>query len=498
MIRPLQTILGGAVLLALVAGCSGGSHPAAPPTTDPGDPAPAPSPQLPEEPPAQTAAAAFPTYEGTIPEVRDPSSPIAGGAGPFGVYGLRLDAATMQATVEPLVRGTQLAEDFDVDVTSFFRQSPCGDCLRVEGLGMTVDGHVTADLAIRHPFAVPPPGAGRLDLHVFDVQGQIFLQGGLGDPGFTTFDDIDVIRTTGSTGPLQIMRPGFLVNADGYNANLDRVVDDLYDTEANTHPYRLMKVEAPVAGAFDPNTTSGFADLRNPQGYNVFGMGQTAKSQFEFDFGGQDQVNLVFALNARYGVSARGNIRTGPGSRQQPRYFLPEFSRKEPWRVLATVQNNGLISTSTSSNAEVVVEVNDWQHAYGTLRPGFDPLTDPLDSIEASSMVTEILVAAPALIPTPLSSTTPTAGDGSIEAPLTYTFLVPNALLAPAGDHLAAVAVRDELRGSSEGTNGGVRRDGVTFFDLADFSAYTVVVLTVAPGNQPPNCDLQSTPPPGS
>lgn len=485
--------LGASLLLGMVVGCSGGSGPATPASPEVG-PAPLPQAETPDPAGSGYTPIDFPHSDAPLSVGIDPSGRLAGGAGALGVYGVRFDASTLTATVEPLARGAQLAEDFDVDVTSFFRQSPCGDCLRVEGLGMNAAGHVTADLAIRHPFAVPPAGSGRLDLHVFDVQTQIFLAGGSGDPGFSSYDGIDVRRTTSSTGPLRVMRPGFLVNADGYTAHLDRVIDDLYDTEANSHPYRIMKVEEPVAGQYDPNTTSGFADLRNPVGYNVLGQGQSAKAQFEMDFAGDDQVDLVLALSARYGVSARGNIRTGPGSRQQPRYFLPEFNRKEPWRVLATVTSNNLEDTSASSNAEVRVEVNDWQQSLGTVSPGFDPLTAPLDSIEASSMVAEVLLEAPDLLSTVLTSNTPVSGDGSIADPLVYTFIVPNTNLAAAGDHFAAVAVRDELRATTEGVSGGVERDGVTFFDLADFSTYQLVRLTVVLGNAPPACSVVSTP----
>ncbi|MEO7993021.1 MAG: hypothetical protein ABI743_01375 [bacterium] len=481
--------------LALIPACSGGHGPASPVTPSPERPSAA---ELPTAGPAPANAAPieFPTVSEMLPIGLDVSSRTESGESALGLFGLTVDAKTLQATLEPLVRNGQLGEDFEVDVTDFFRKSPCKDCLEVTGLSLDPSGNVLVDVAARHPFAVPPPGAGRLDLHVFDMTLQAFMKGDQGDPGFTIFSDLDVKRSTTSTSNLKINRPGLVLNASGFSAGLDNVIDDIYDTGATAHPYILMKVEDVVPGAYNPATTSDFTDLSNPQGYNVFGMGQSATGQFVFDFNGADQVGLVLALDAKYGVSARGNIPVGqPGNRRSPRYFLPEFNRKEAWRVQLNVLSNTLVDDQTTSTAQIEVAINDWQQAVGTVSPGYDFFTAPLDSLGESSDVAMVSLSAPDLLNAPLNQTVAASGDGSIASPLVYNFILPNTRLATAGEHWAAVAVRDQLRTTTGGTNGGVERDGTTFFDLADYSTYQVVSLTVATGNDPPACNLVSTPP---
>lgn len=479
--------------LGLLVGCSGGgTSPLAPGTT----PAPAATdtPTAPS-PPARTplAPVVFPQLTSPLPVGLDPSTNGESGSGVMGLYGLNIDAVSLDATLEPLTRGVQLGEDFEVDVTDFFRKSPCTDCLQVTGLSLDPSGNVLVDIEARHPFAVPPPGSGRLDLHVFDMELQVAVPGLSGNPDFYTNSQIDT-RLSGVTSNVKIMKPGFLTNADGYASHLTRIIDDITGSEATLYPFVLMKIEEPVSGQYNPATVSGFADLTNPVGYNVFGMGQAGTAQLNLDFNGAEQVGVVLALDAKYGVSARGNIPVGqPGNRRSPRYFLPEYNRKEAWRVLTNVTANTLIDTSASSFATIDIEINDWQHSLGTVNPGYVFTTASLDSLRQSSDVASVSISAPDLMAAPVTSSTPVSGDGSIANPLLYTMTVNNTLLAAAGEYFATIAVRDELRAAPP-SNAGVERDGVTFFEIDDFSTYQVVSLTVIPGNEPPNCSFIGTP----
>jgi|GEM_PF-3029281 len=497
----MRTAYGSLVLLGtlgLLIGCSGGGKTPLAPTADlesqpvgtvPGAPAGSMT-----TPPIAEPPLVFPQVTDPLPIGLDPSTDGESGVGIMGLYGMRIDAATMEATLEPLTRGAQLGEDFEVDVTDFFRKSPCSDCLQVTGLSLDGNGNVVADIEARHPFAVPPPGSGRLDLHVFDMQLQMAIPGLTGSPDFLTVPGIETRLAGGSVSNFKVKKPGFLTNADGYATHLTRVIDSLTGSEATAYPFILMKVEAPVGGQFNPATVSGFADLGNPQGFNVFGMGQSGTGQLILDFAGAEQVSVILALDAKYGVSARGNIPVGqPGNRRSPRYFLPEFNRKEAWRVKVNVTSNTLIDSQASSFATLEVEVNDWQHSLGTVSPGYVFTSAPLDSLRASSQVAIVELSAPDLIASNLTQTTPASGDGSIADPLLYNFAVPNTLLADAGDYFATIAVRDELRAAPP-ANAGVERDGVTFFEIDDFSTYQMVSLTVAPGNAPPNCAFSGTP----
>lgn len=498
----MRTPFGSVALFAalgLLIGCSGGGRS---PMTPTGDSTPAPTPTNETIAPSASAAVpeapiVFPQHAGPLPVGIDPSA-VDSGVGLFGLWGLRMDATSLQASLEPLVRSGQLGEDFEVDVTDFFRNSPCADCLQVTGLSLNGDGNVEVKVETRHPFAVPPPGSGRLDLHVFDMQLQLAIPGLAGPSDFVTIPQIETRLAGGVTSNLKIKKPGFLTNADGYASHLTRVIDNITGSEATVYPYILMKVEAPVAGQFNPATVSGFTNLQNPQGYNVFGMGQTATGTMVLDFDGAEQVGVVLALDAKYGVSARGNIPVGqPGNRRSPRYFLPEYNRKEAWRVLPNITANTLISNNASSFATVEVAVNDWQQSLGTVTPGYPFETAPLDSLRQSSRVASVALIAPDLVNGVQTQTTALSGDGSIANPLIYSFAVSNTLLAPAGDYLGFIAVRDELRDAPP-VNGGVRRDGVTQFTISDYSTYQVVHLPVAPGNLPPNCSLVGTPNGGS
>lgn len=484
--------------IGLLIGCSGGGRSPLAPANESATP---PTGSLPESPVASSTPApvtepplVFPQVTDPLPIGLDPSTQGESGVGIMGLYGLRIDAGTMEATLEPLARGAQLGEDFEVDVTDFFRKSPCSDCLQVTGLSLDGSGNVVADIEARHPFAVPAPGTGRLDLHVFDMQLQMAIPGLTGSPDFLTVPGIDTRLAGGVTSNFKVKKPGFLINADGYATHLTRVIDSLTGSEATAYPYILMKVEAPVSGQYNPATVSGFADLNNPQGYNVFGMGQTGTGQLILDFDGAEQVGVILALDAKYGVSARGNIAVGqPGNRRSPRYFLPEYNRKEAWRVKVNVTSNNLIDNSATSFATLEVEVNDWQHSLGTVAPGYDFTTAALDSLRASSEVATVELSAPDFIGANLVQTAATSGDGSIADPLIYSFAVPNTLLAAEGSYFATIAVRDELRAAPP-ANAGVERDGVTFFEIDDFSTYQMVELAVLAGNSPPNCAFVGTP----
>ena len=433
---------GAALALALAAGCSGsgGDSPVAPAPSDAlNSPAAAPAPA-----PGDIAQGSALTGERIISDVPADPNPVSpdntlpgdqpqsvdpdglSGTAPMGAYRLFINKETMEADLEPLFRTSQISEDFEVDVTEFFRRNPCGDCLQIVGLGLDGQGRVLADVQMRHPFDVPAPGTGRLDLHVFDMTLSLFLTGNSGDPGFTDFGDIDVRPQPSTMDSLQLRDPGFLANADGFSAHLDAVYEGIIPTGATAHPFKVMRIEDPVPGSYDPGTVSGFSDLFAPEGYNVFPMGSAVEEQFVLDLGAQQQAEIFLVLDAKYGVSAMANIATGnPGSRQNPRYFLPGFNRREAWRVGVSVTSNNLMDNDPGSMASIEVQVNDWQQSLGTVAPGFDPLTASLDSLTDSSLVSELVLAVPGVFPGTLTESVAAGGTGTVADPLIYNFSFP-------------------------------------------------------------------------
>jgi hypothetical protein len=415
--------------------------------------------------------------------------------GLLGVYDIHLNPSFKTGEISPLRFSEKLGDTYNVDITSFLNLSPCADCIRLKALELESDGTVTVYIGARHPFPLPvdinnPLLTERLDLHVFDVEGILVLDGDVLFDSTMSDVDNDSIFTDSI-----ISSAGILTNADGYTSIHDTFFDTILPTQSNIHPYKIFAFD-PTSGNYNPtyDPANGFPYLDNPTGHNVFPQGSgeyVVEYNLRLDI--DQQVDFLFALSASYGQSAQGKG-TDLGKRLNPRYFLPEFHRKEPWMVKAEVKNNQLAGYTPSSNAVISVEIFDWQHE-AFVDPAFDPLNSSLTMTSRASKIREVSVEIPAFGKWIDEGNMPAvSGNGSYSNPYKFQFVLYNDSLLSEGTYFGLVAARDDLEGSELVM--GVQRDGTTLFLINDFTTYQVISIDVGPADFPPEAVIETIPDP--
>ena len=372
------------------------------------------------------------------------------GIGVLGIFDVTIDPKNLNSDITSLRNNTAIGDSFIVDITNFLTISPCVDCLSIGSMELDPDGNLVVLFMIRHPFQhgtldKPPSAANRLDLHIFDVFGVMHFPG--------TLISFPILQNT--VGPVR------LVNADGYTGQFDSQIDPILPTEASIHPYVVMSFDA-SEGNFNPDNPCGFEPINNPTGHNVLKMGGTLASYFKIDFSDSDPVNFLMVITAAYGQSA-----TIP-TRLTPKYYMPEFNRKEAWKVRVKIDVNNLFEGNTSSYCDLGIDVWDWNHGVTV-----DPALTTKDVIRASSDVQSVEIEMPGVLLTPVTATGPISGDGRT-APLRYIGRIYYETGGSSGIRWGLVKVKDSRApGSNTGGFGdGVNRDGRTFFQLTEFATY--------------------------
>lgn len=394
------------------------------------------------------------------------------GQGFIGVWDVIADPVnlTVESAMPRALSG--LGDTFYVDLTWFLTGSPCVDCLKINSIALDSDQNIVLGVGVKHPFQ---PGA-RLDLHVFDLR----LMAVWHNPDdLTTFEYIraDVEGDGFGDDPVSGYSD-FLVNADGYTTLFDTVIEPALGVSypGNLAPYVNIFFD-PTKGNYDPtqNPDNGFIDVSNPTGQNVFAMGAELEN-FDLVFSSQNEMfEFTLALDCAYGQSS---IRT---SRQNPKYFLPEFHRKEAYWIDYEITANGLNAGDTNSNAQIVVSVADWQAGLEP-EPSFDPATSPLDSIRHKSDVQSVEIQVFGLFPW-IAMTSPSSGEGSLYDPYRFNMTMQNSNAAPEGTYTGVIAVRDSISNIAPGGNNkpptGVENDGLTTHTLRDFKTYLMFTIDV-------------------
>lgn len=399
--------------------------------------------------------------------------------GGFAYAELTLTDADGQVMVElePARTAEAGGDAYLVDVTRFFTESPCRDCLAIEsvkrGSGFT---GVEVEIRAAHPFAAPILPTARRDLHVFDVMGVVLSNG---EPGqVLAFDPDSILVYTGND----------LRNADGYTSLLDSALDTWLPTPGvEAHPYRIFSTDS-TPGTYDPLSANGLTDLVAPTGRNIFPMGGSSTIPFQFNLLPGETRRVGLALLASYGQSASNRA-----MRTTPQYYLPEFNHKPAWKVAATLQNNNLIEGQTGSTAELVVAVRDWQEG-ATVAGAWEFGTTAKDQVRQASEVASVTVALPGVLTAPSTQTGAGTGTGVFDD-MTYTFLLTNQAGAGIGTFPGLVTVTDTLLDSR---SSGLDRD-LTPTDLGQFTTYQLFFAEVQPNpNNPPTltCNLTCLPNP--
>jgi hypothetical protein len=415
----------------------------------------------------------------------DHTGNVESGAGIMGLFSVEVDAETLSGEMVSLRAGTLEDVVETVDITNFLQLAPCSDCARLMSVEMDIDGNIVVKIGIRHPFEAGDPlkpvsGRNRADLHVFNVEGIVVIDGS----DVTEFPGLGV-SSSGLT----------LLNADGLTGYLDPSLDEIYPTESEIHPF-ITHFADYSQGNFNASNPMGFESVVEPppSGNLVMPMGSNYDVRdyvFSLDDTG---IEFMFAVGCTYGVSAANKA-----LRFTPEYRVPQHNKKAASQVRVVIDSNDLGGLDTSSEAQLTIEVLDINHGVA--------VGSGLDQMKADSSVSGILVEVPGVTSSPVNfSTTPVRGDGRDPAdPLAFTGTITNSAGGAEGVYTGLVKVSDSYpAGINElvTLNG---KDGITrvspiqnplegLFDIPEFATYQVFQISVATGNEDPIAILNPDP----
>ena len=415
--------------------------------------------------------------------------------GPIGIYKLKINPGIPSAELIPLRSAFDLGDSYQIDVINYFAVTPCSDCVRIKAVELESDNTLTLHIAVRHPFRLPadvdhPKDNERLDLHIFDVEGILI------DNGSTQFDwTRSDLNGDGLREEPIISSSGILKDPDGYTSIHDSFYDAILPTDANIHPYKIFAMD-PSEGSYNPDLdpNNGYPYLGTATGHNILPQGSPEYVvEYNLKLASASEMDFLFVLSASWGQSAKGRG-SELGKRNNPRYFLPEYNRKEPWKVSVSVTENTLSGNTPSTHAKITVKVMDWQQN-ATVLGSFDFLTSPLDRIRRQSNIRETTIEIPDMgiwfddtnLPAP-------TGSGTSTNPLTYTVTIFNTALVPGGTYHGLVASRDDLEGQN--LEMGLERDGKTKFKIMDFTTYQVFEINIMSADNPPTACMTTNPSP--
>ena len=425
------------LLVAAAFGCSGG------PTVSP-------------DPTGQNELNALPT-------VSDSGS-AEYNSGMLGLYNIRLDPSSLTGTIDP-IRSTSAADVLEsVDITGFMTNSPCVDCAKIVGVALNADGHIIMKLGLKHPFGVPDPfkpitGKNRADLQVFNVEGMILSD----KPEVVAFPEA-----------IKEMATGYLVNPDGFSVYQDTLLDSIYPTESNAHPY-ILHFDDYSIGNFSASNLNGFADPLHPTGNLVMAMGSGySVKDYEFDIPMGETFNFVFAVGCTFGLSTSSFT-----ERFNPVYRIPQHNKKAPSEVHVELLSNDLEINQPLTSASFQIEVMD-------INASADE-GEGIDQMLFKSDVESITVEIPGICNDEFEDPEPVSGDGRTE-PLVFVVTVHNDLNdSGTGQQPCLIKIRDSYP-ARQNPNPALgkadamgRGEGHTLepFQLIDFSTYQYLTLEI-------------------
>jgi hypothetical protein len=381
--------------------------------------------------------------------------------GILGAYDVRVNAEEMTAELVSK-RFSTIGESLLVSGLGFFSVRPCGNCVQITGVEKTPEGLVKLTYHVKHPFNVgdpglPPKGNNRADLDIFDM-------------AFVINDSNDV----GKVLPLLMkkVRPFTYVNPDGYSKELEKIVK-----HTDALPYYLV-VDDSVTGTST---------------WNEFPMGGEGDAEIFIKNQGA-VMNFEMYLTFGYGAAAR------KATFFEPRYFNPEFNRKNAWKIEVTppwgtdnpTWENAWTPTDTTTLRPITVKVYDWQQGAnvyaGTDFEGEALLSDVYKASNVASVKMEIPGATISQNMFNLEKTMLVAdsGTGMPGNPLVYTFNVANENQLPAGSYTGFVQVLDERDPASIPTvrdylidsPDGAAQTPYIMTEYATYQSFPVFVLT--------------------
>jgi hypothetical protein len=415
-------------------------------------------------------------------------APLAG-MGTLGLFDLRINPSESEASLTSL-RSAELTDVLEVvDITNFLRMAPCTKCVKINSVTLNEAGNTVVTIGIKHPFGVGNPaapitGRNRADLHVFNIEG--------------------IIVSTSETVTFPLLNRKiadfYLVNADGYTGYLDDVLDKIYQTDANIHPY-ILHFDDYSSGNFSPTNPMGFASVTNPPptGNLVMAMGCDYDYQdYEFDIGNNESFDVIYAVGCTYAVSSAAKK-----FRFTPEYRVPQHQKKAASEVKIEVISDNLVFYDPASTAEIEIRVVDTNHGV--------PVGTTLNQMLADSSVDDIFIDIPGVLTelVVLDGNNPVSGTGHDPSdPLIYRATITNANMSAAGLYRGMVKISDKYapgQNTSSLLNGmdGISRVHPSVnplegkFPVSEFATYQAFDIEVGWGTTLPVAVLLSDPPNG-
>jgi hypothetical protein len=414
------------------------------------------------------------------------------GTGLIGVFNARIELDSLSGEFAPI--RTSASEDVleIVDITNFLLLTPCFDCINLKSVALNSDGNLVLEIGIKHPFRAPdllyPPTAqNRADLHVFNIEGTIILEG---NPADTT-----TCSNMGTTvGPI------VLANADGYSPYLDLVIEPILPTAANVHPY-ILHFDNFSNGNFWRSNECGFADIVNPVGNLVMKQGSDWDyKEYEFNLNNlTEPFEFIYAVGCTYGISAENR-----GVRLTPIYRIPQFNKKAAAKVYVSEiieePPHGFVAGDTLSSETLVIHVLDMN--YGVA------VGDGIDEMRFASNIVDIEVEIPGVTSGLVTLANPTPTGGSAKNPLdplSFEVTLTNGLGAYEGIYSGLIKVTDSY---PPAVNVDIPGDGISrvdptqspldgLFDITEFATYAGFSVGVDHANEVPVACFVTNLPPG-
>jgi len=339
--------------------------------------------------------------------------------GLLGAYQVTVNPDTFDVTLNPKRSSAAIGDSYLVDGAAYFTIAPCTNCLTVKTYSLGPDGALIITFTASHPFAAgdpaaPPTGKNRNDLDLFDTVALVVPAAGAATPTSYTQTSAGVYT-------------GICSNPDGYTTELKNVTSD-----PAAVPFFLVV-----------DDTAGSAT------YNKLAQGTSHDFDIQLNIAGGAIPAFDIYLTMGYGSSAK------KAQRLTPKYYNPEFNRKNAWKVEVTPPTGGWADNDSVTTKDVIVKVWDWQQ--NSAVSATVPYADEADTttVFAESKVSNVSVEIPGMNPSLPAIQTPSSGTGAPADPLIYTVPVANEGLLAGGTYTGLVKVTDS-RAVGAGTLGTV------------------------------------------
>ena len=340
--------------------------------------------------------------------------------GLLGAYELLINPEDMTADFVAKRTTSAIGDSYVISGLPFFTMTPCQNCVELTGVRLTSDGDAVLSFAIRHPFkmgsmSLPPTAANRRDLDIFDVAAVLVPIGGTA----TAYTALGSVYDTICVGPA------------GYTKELANLF-----TPADNAAMPFFLVKDDSIDAVPPVST-----------YNKFAMGGSDNFDATFNL---DSGSLKFNmyLTFGYGAAAKGSDKP---SFLAPKYFNPEFNRKNAWKVAVTPLTVPWFDNMPAEEKNIEIKVWDWQvgATVSTTTPYADETVKT--KVYEASTVTKVEIE---LFGDTGEALAATSGLGTPISPLVYDVTIANSLSRPAGDYIGLVKVSDSRTPAAAFTEG--------------------------------------------